>query len=280
MTPGCYWEHGTPQNLHYLCLDGESTVCPRCCVEVCPVKAPEWFAACAASGHPTWPSVRRAVPMKLVCLESAWDTKAFGNLSVRGFFEAMRPLIHPPLQLAYRPIESARHLAHYTRKPDGVLWTDPEAFDAPIFYLAFHGAPGSITSMLEPIGPEALCEAFQGYGGYDNLIYLASCSVLRGPEGRTFGEELLRTSGSRAVIGYTTDVEASSWTFSSCTASIRTQTRGTTCPPSSPRSSMTSRPPAPLATPSSGGRGCNLTSRSPRARHVDQAAPSPSGTRR
>src|SRR5688500_19954647 len=46
------------------CIDGKSTVCPRCCVEHCPIESPELFASCAAAGHPTWPSARRAVPTR------------------------------------------------------------------------------------------------------------------------------------------------------------------------------------------------------------------------
>jgi hypothetical protein len=127
MTDDCYWKHGTPKEKHYLCLDGENMVCPRCCVECCPSDAPDWFARCAAGGHPPWPSVTYTVPRKLICLESSWDEQVFKNMSVKGFFDSLRSLIRPPLQIEHRFIESSKHLAHYLRRPDGVLWVDPRA---------------------------------------------------------------------------------------------------------------------------------------------------------
>jgi len=187
-------------------MDGESMVCPRCCVESCPTEEPDWFARCAAAGHPPWPSVTYTVPRKLVCLESSWEDRVFKNLSVKGFFDSLKPFIRPPLQVDHRFIESTKHLAYYLRRPDGVLWTDPNAWDVPIFYLAFHGSPGSVHSVLEQIGSKDLCEAFAGYGAYPNLIYFGSCSVLEGAKGKKFARDLLHASGSRAVIGYKKDV--------------------------------------------------------------------------
>jgi hypothetical protein len=138
----CYWKHGSTRAQRYICLDHQHEVCSRCCVECCPVETPEWFSECTLAGHPTWPSASHAIPMKLVCLESSWEKRVFHNTSVKGFFESLGPLTHPPLHVAHRYVESSRHLAHYTRKPDGLLWTDANAWDAPIFYLAFHGSPG------------------------------------------------------------------------------------------------------------------------------------------
>jgi hypothetical protein len=148
------------------------------------------------------------VPPKLVCLESYWNARLFESTSVLGFLESLSPLLSPPLQVAHRFVESGRGLAHYTRYPDGVLWHEQQAWNAPVFYLAFHGAPGELRSVLECIGAEVLCDAFSGYGrGYRNLVYFGACSVLRGDEGRRFAIDFLRASGSRAVIGYTTDVD-------------------------------------------------------------------------
>jgi len=88
----CYWKHGTTPEQRYACLDGKNHVCPRCCVECCPVESSDWFAECTLSGHPTWPSASHVVPMKLVCLESSWDNRIFHNTSVKGFFESLGPL--------------------------------------------------------------------------------------------------------------------------------------------------------------------------------------------
>ena len=207
----CYWNHDPQPAETYLCLDGKSQVCARCCVEKCAVDTPVWFANCAEAGHPTWPAVRarRAVAPKLVCLESYWNHDLFKAISVKGFFESLATLIRPRLQLAHRFVESERGLAYYTRHPDGLLWKLPESWDTPIYYLAFHGEPGAVKSVLDRIGAETLLEAFRGYGkcGYSNLIYFAACNVLCGSEGETFARDFLAASGCRAVIGYTTNVD-------------------------------------------------------------------------
>lgn len=93
--------------------------------------------------------------------------------------------------------------------PDGLLWKLPESWDTPIYYLAFHGEPGAVKSVLDRIGAETLLEAFRSYGqcGYSNLIYFAACNVFCGPEGETFARDFLTASGCRAVIGYTTNVD-------------------------------------------------------------------------
>ncbi len=147
------------------------------------------------------------VPPKLVCLESYWNEKLFQSFSVKGFFEAMAPLVHPPLTLAHRFVESEAGLAYYAKRPDGVMWRNRELFDAPVYYLAFHGKPGAVSSLLGGIDGERLCETFAGYGGYRNLVYFAACNVLRGKRGMAFARQFLKATGVRAVIGYTTRVD-------------------------------------------------------------------------
>jgi hypothetical protein len=146
-------------------------------------------------------------PAKLVCLETYWNEKLFQSFSVRPFFEAMAPLLDPPLMVAHRFVESAPGLAYYTKRPNGVMWRQAELFDAPIFYLAFHGKPGTVISLTGDIGAQPIIEAFQGYGhGYKNLVYFAACSMLRGAHGERFAKTFLKQTGVRAVIGYTTRV--------------------------------------------------------------------------
>jgi len=147
-------------------------------------------------------------PPKLVCLETYWNDRLFQSFSVKGFFEAMAPLLHPPLMLAHRFVESPAGLAYYTRRPSGVMWRQSELFDAPVYYLAFHGKPGRVVSLNGDIHGQQLVEAFEGYGrGYKNLVYFAACSVLRGAQGRRFAREFLKKTGVRALVGYTTRVD-------------------------------------------------------------------------
>ena len=146
-------------------------------------------------------------PAKLVCLETYWNEKLFESFSVKPFFEAMAPLLNPPLRVAHRFVESEAGLGYYTRRPDGVMWRQADLFDAPVYYLAFHGKPGKVISLTGDIGAEPLIEAFAGYGGYRNLVYFAACSVLRGAQGQRFARAFLKKTGVRAVIGYTTRVD-------------------------------------------------------------------------
>ena len=147
-------------------------------------------------------------PAKLVCLETYWNETLFESFSVKPFLEAMAPLVTPPLRVAHRFVESAQGLAYYARRPDGVMWRRADLFDAPVYYLAFHGKPGTVISLTGDIGAEPLIEAFAGYGrGYRNLVYFAACSVLRGVQGERFAKTFLRKTGVRAVIGYTMRVD-------------------------------------------------------------------------
>src|SRR3954462_2604526 len=131
---------------------------------------------------------RAKVPPKLVCLESYWNERLFQTFSVKGFLESMAPLVHPPLTVAHRFVDSHEGIAHYLRRPGGVMWRQKELFDTPVYYLAFHGRPAAVRTVVERIEGEALMEAFAGYGenGYRNLVYFAACNVFRGKAGLEF----------------------------------------------------------------------------------------------
>jgi hypothetical protein len=151
------------------------------------------------------------VPRKIVCLETNWgdhNVRLFQHRSVRPFLEVLGAQFDPPLAIAHRFVDSLAQLSFYTARPDGLLWRDPEGFDAPVFYLSFHGAPGALRSAAEQIGAGALCAAFEGWGRqYSNLIYFGACSVFAGRTGKAFARRFLEASGTRAVIGYRTDVD-------------------------------------------------------------------------
>jgi hypothetical protein len=68
----------------------------------------------------------------------------------------MAALEHPPLKVAHRFVDSPAGLAYYARRPGGVMWRQAELFDAPVFYLAFHGKPGTVISLTGDIGAEPL----------------------------------------------------------------------------------------------------------------------------
>ncbi len=223
MTTKCYYEHKSTAAERFPCFDGENTVCPRCCLESCPVEEPDWFAECRAAGRPTWPpAMRKLAPQeavadetslayKLICLETYWDdseAQLFRNTSVRTFLEGLTAQFDPPIRLAHRFVESMAQLSNYTTQPDGLLWQDAETFDTPLYYLSFHGSPGTVHSALDQMGGKALCQAFAGWGqAYPCLIYFGACSVFAGRAGQKFANDFLAASGCRAIIGYTTDVD-------------------------------------------------------------------------
>ena len=116
-------------------------------------------------------------PAKLVCLETYWNEKLFQSFSVKPFFEAMAPLLRPPLMVAHRFVESEAGLAYYTRRPDGVMWRRTELFDAPIYYLAFHGKPGSVISLTGDIGAREPDRGVRRlWPRLPNLVYFAAAA--------------------------------------------------------------------------------------------------------
>ena len=146
-------------------------------------------------------------PAKIVCLESYWNERLFETFSVKGFLDAMAPLVHPPLTVAHRFVDSSAGLAHYLKRPGGVMWRQRELFDAPVYYLAFHGRAASVRAVVDRISGDELIEAFAGYGdGYRNLVYFAACNVFRGARGLAFAERFVKSTGVEAVIGYATPV--------------------------------------------------------------------------
>lgn len=215
----CYFEHHSAASERFACIDGVNMVCPRCCLESCVPRTPEWFARCSAMGHPTWPAHMRdksanlpvAPPRKIVVLETYWgnhNARLFQNTSVRPFLDALSTQLHPPLQVAHRFVESLAQLSYYVSYPDGLCWRDREVSDAPIFYLSFHGSPGGLISSLETVEGRALYDSFRGWGGqHAKLVHFGACSVFAGEAGHRFAREFLAASGCHAVLGYTTDID-------------------------------------------------------------------------
>lgn len=154
---------------------------------------------------------RTNAPRKLVCLETYWSdhrARAFRNASVLPFFEGLATQLDPPLRIAHRFVESPTQLVAYTRRAGGLLWSDPEVFDAPVYYLSFHGSPGTVRTALARLGPARLCGAFEAWGAaYDNLVYFAACSVLAGTSGRKFADRFLERSRCKAIVGYAADID-------------------------------------------------------------------------
>ena len=78
-------------------------------------------------------------PSKLVCLESYWNEKLFQSFSVKGFFEAMAPLLDPPLTVAHRFLKTSgvKAVIGYTTTVD---WMASLVCDM-LFLHRFYGDP-------------------------------------------------------------------------------------------------------------------------------------------
>jgi hypothetical protein len=154
-------------------------------------------------------------PRKIVCLETYWadhEVRLFRERSVLPFLNALAGQFDPPLRIAHRFVDSFAELQHYARRPDGLLWRDSETFDTPLYYLSFHGAPGTLITSRERIGAGALLETFRGWGQHHpNMVHFGACRLLEGPEGQQFARDFLAVSRCRAITGYTSDVD---WTES------------------------------------------------------------------
>jgi hypothetical protein len=150
-------------------------------------------------------------PRKIVCLETYWadhDVRLFRDRSVLPFLNALAGQFDPPLRIAHRFVDSLADLSYYASRPDGLLWRDSETFDAPVFYLSFHGAPGTLLTARERIGPKALLEIFAGWGEhYPNLVHFGACRMLADAEGQQFAQDFLAATRCRGITGYTSDVD-------------------------------------------------------------------------
>ena len=71
---------------------------------------------------------RGRAPRKLLCLETYWSdhgARAFSSESVQPFFQGLAVQLDPPLRIAHRFVESPAQFLAYTRRRDGLLWSDP-----------------------------------------------------------------------------------------------------------------------------------------------------------
>jgi len=70
----------------------------------------------------------------------------------RGYDTRARETLDPLLAIAHRHVGTVPQLAAYTRRREGMLWRDPEAFDAPVYYLSFYGPQGRMHTALARLG--------------------------------------------------------------------------------------------------------------------------------
>jgi len=93
MTDDCYWKHRTPKEKLIFAWMEKTWFAPGVVWNAVPVTRLIGSQDVLLAGHRPGLSVTYTVPRKLICLESSWDERVFKNMSVRGFFDSLRPLI-------------------------------------------------------------------------------------------------------------------------------------------------------------------------------------------
>ena len=142
---------------------------------------------------------------KMMILESNWDSEnVFNQISVYPFLANISNILcdKQSITVGHRHFDSVKGLQYYTEFPDGKIWNDPSCWGTSVFYIAAHGAKGSLLPTMEIISKEDLLESLRGFEAYPNIIIIGGCGVFEGKEGKKFGYDLLESSGTRAIFGY------------------------------------------------------------------------------
>lgn len=205
MTDPCYWKNGHGAAAPtFPCYVDREPVCARCCVEHCRTEEPDTFATCQAAGHPTWPTGCHA-PRRLIAVEGYWDDESvFDRTSVGPFLQGLTGLV-PGLQIVFRRADTVTELRRLLKT---VIPKDQGACDTPVYYFAFHGAPGELDlGHRRGISTEQLGACFADHPEGARLLYFSSCSTFAEEAGEQRADALLRASKSRAVVGYREEVD-------------------------------------------------------------------------
>lgn len=137
---------------------------------------------------------------RLYCFESSWSPNVYCNQSCRPFIENLGNLIAEDIQVGYRSFDSKDQLDYYLRKPDGLIWKNPQTMGTSVLYLSCHGTNMGLDLPMGEVSHSDLLKTFEGFGNESpNLIYFSACSVFEFEE---FGSALLQASKSRGIIGY------------------------------------------------------------------------------
>jgi len=147
---------------------------------------------------------------KMMILESNWDTEnMFNSISVFPFLSNISTFLSNKQQIkvGYRHFDSVRGLRYYTRFPEGKLFTDQNYFGSQVLNIAAHGGSTSLLPTLDIIRKDGLMDAFKGFDSYPNIIFFSGCGIFHGEQGENFGQDILGSSGTLGVFGYSsTDV--------------------------------------------------------------------------
>jgi len=137
-------------------------------------------------------------PKYVFCIEGDWEGNLNRTASVRPVLELLD--INAGVKFIYRDCSTIGEMEFLIGK-----WRQRGYSRYKILYLAFHGSQGEILiNSRDRVTLEQLGERLDGRC-HRRLIYFGACSVLAIDE-RVI-KRFLRTSGAKAVCGYTTDVD-------------------------------------------------------------------------
>ena len=139
---------------------------------------------------------------KILILENYWNPDLFNRQSTKPFFEQIGNLINEDVMVGHRYIDSKQGLAYYMHYPDGLIWKNVDTYGVSAFMFETHGSSIGLELPLNKVTKQDLLNNCNGFGEFPNILYFGSCGIFNGIEGEKFGWELLHSSGSRAVFGF------------------------------------------------------------------------------
>ncbi len=141
---------------------------------------------------------KKTFPKHVFCIEGNWDSNLNQTATVRPVLKLLR--YNAGVKYIYRDCSTIEEMEFLIDK-----WRQKTYAQYKILYLAFHGAKQALLidnrnkMTLEELGERLGCRC-QG-----RLIYFGACSVLD-VDTRVI-RRFLKTTGAKAVCGYTTDVD-------------------------------------------------------------------------
>lgn len=139
-----------------------------------------------------------AKPPGIFLLEGAWSPKLTSTDSTLPLLTYLHDS-QVISSVAHRYVDTVEGLIDAATK-----WGQKQYEHLSLGYFGFHGEPGGVWLGRKWVTLEELAQPLAGKCS-NRVIYFGSCAVLAEREGE--GERFLKTTGARAVIGYTKSVE-------------------------------------------------------------------------
>lgn len=142
---------------------------------------------------------------RMVVFENNWCGSYFQNptnQSMEPFLKNISKLIGENVDVSHFTIHSKENLMFFLKSP-GVLWGVPQSFSVNIWYFGLHADKSGIQLPTDVISKDEILDMCTCFNDFSNILYFSSCSLF---EDEDFGFELLETSGSRGIFGYTKEV--------------------------------------------------------------------------